>query len=183
MRKFYLPIILFLIIAFTGCSKKSDDYYMGQAKKSVGEKNIPAAVEAYQNLVTNYPNSPMAPQALFELASLYQNKMVKSDNQANGQTGLNDTQSLEKAISLFKSIFDKYPQSDYAPKALFMAGFIQSNDLKEFNDATATFNLFIQKYPNNEMVSSAKEELNNMGLTPEDILKKKNDSKVNVSKK
>ncbi|MCL5030604.1 MAG: tetratricopeptide repeat protein [Bacteroidetes bacterium] len=183
IRNFYIPIIFLILVVFEGCSKKSDDYYMGQAKKSVEQKNIPAAVEAYQDLVTNYPNSQMAPQALFELATLYQNKMVKNDNQSNGQAELTDTQSLEKAISLFRSIFDKYPNSEYAPKALFMSGFIQSNDLKQFSDATATFNLFIQKYPNNELVSSAKEELNNMGLSPEDILQKKNNSKVDVSNK
>ena len=183
MKNYFIPIIFLILVVFEGCSKKSDDYYMGLAKKSVEQKNIPAAVEAYQDLVSNYPNSPMAPQALFELATLYQNKMIKNDNQSNGQAELTDTQSLEKAISLFKSIFDKYPQSDYAPKALFMSGFIESNDLKQFNDATITFNLFLQKYPNNELVSSAKEELNNMGLSPEEIIKKKNDSKVNVSNK
>ncbi len=183
MKNYFIPIIFLIVVVFEGCSKKTDEYYMEQAKKSVEQKNIQAAVDSYQSLVTEYPNSPMAPQALFELATLYQNKMVKNDNQAAGQANLSDTQSLEKAVSLFRNVFDKYPNSEHAPKALFMSGFIQANDLKKYNDAIITFNLFIQKYPNNELVSSAKEELNNMGLSPEEIIQKKNDSKADVSNK
>ncbi len=155
---------------------------MDQAKKSVEQNNIQAAVEAYQTLVNEYPESPKAPEALFQLATLYQNKMVKNANTSAGQPALTDTQSLEKAVSIFRSVYDKYPQSGKAPKALFMSGFIQANDLKQFNQATATFNLFIQKFPNDELAISAKEELNNMGLTPEQILQK-NAEKVNVSNK
>jgi hypothetical protein len=32
--------------------------------------------------------------------------------------------------------------------------------------------LFIEKYPDHELAASAKEELENMGLTPEEILQK-----------
>ena len=158
--------LLLIALAFAGCSKKSDEYYMEQAKSAAEKNNIQEAVTAYQNLVKEYPQSPKAPEAIFQLATLYQNKMVKEDN-------LTDTQSLEKAVELFRSIYDKYPQSDIAAKALFMSGFIQSNELKQFPEATSTFNLFLQKFPNNDLASSAKEELNNMGLTPEQILKKK----------
>ena len=33
------------------------------------------------------------------------------------------------------------------------------------------YNLFLEKYPSHPLAVSAKEELNNMGLTPEEILK------------
>jgi hypothetical protein len=32
----------------------------------------------------------------------------------------------------------------------------------------------LQKYPNHELAGSAREELNNLGLSPEEILKRKN---------
>ena len=158
--------ILLMALAFVGCSKKSDEYYLEQAKSAAEKNNIQEAVTAYQNLVKEYPESPKVPEALFQLATLYQNRMVKEGN-------LTDVQSLEKAVEIFRSIYDKYPQSNLSAKALFMSGFIQSNELKQYPEATATFNLFLQKFPNNDLASSAKEELNNMGLTPEQILKKK----------
>ena len=165
MKLKYITVIL-IALTIAGCSKKSDEYYLEQAKSAAEKNNIEEAVNAYQNLIKEYPQSAKAPEALFQLATLYQNKMVKQEN-------LTDAQSLEKAVELFRTIYDKYPQNSLAAKALFMSGFIQSNELKEYPEATATFNLFLQKFPQNDLASSAKEELNNMGLTPEEILKKK----------
>ena len=55
---------------------------------------------------------------------------------------------------------------------LFMAGFVQANDLHDYDAASETYNLFLKTYPDHELATSAKEELDNMGLTPEEILKK-----------
>ncbi len=159
-----LLLILLLGITLVGCGKKTDDDYLKSAKESVDNNNIPEAVTAYENLIKEYPQSPKAPEAIFQLASLYQNKMVKS---------VDEKASLLKAVDLFKSIYEKYPDSHLAPKSLFMSGFILANDLNDFDKATSTFNLFLQKFPNDALASSAKEELDNMGLSPEEILKKK----------
>jgi len=172
MKLLSITSVLIIFLFISGCSKKTDEQYLNEAKTSVSNNNISEAVTAYQKLIEEYPNSPKAPEAVFQLATLYQNKMIKNIPQ---------NQSLQKAISLFRSIFDKYPQSELAPKALFMSGFIQANDLKSYNEATASFTLFLQKFPNNELASSAKEELDNMGLTPEEILQKKKNVKADVS--
>src|SRR5271157_352343 len=71
--------ILFVVI-LSSCSKKSDDYYMDQASKSIQQNNIDGAVQAYQNLIKEYPQSLKAPEALSQLAAFYQNKMVKKEN-------------------------------------------------------------------------------------------------------
>lgn len=172
MKILYFTSFIIVILFISGCSKKTDDQYLNEAKTNIENHNIDKAVTAYQDLIKEYPNSPKAPEAIFELATLYQNKMVKNIPQ---------NQSLQKSIGLFRSIFDKYPKSKLAPKALFMSGFIQANDLKSYDEATASFTLFLQKFPNNELASSAKEELDNMGLTPEEILQKKKHIKADVS--
>lgn len=163
-------ISLFVSLLFFGCGKKSADDYLKSAQKSVKANNITEAVDSYQKLVKNYPNNPKTPHALFELATLYQNKMVKS---------ISAEESLEKSVQLFKSVFEKYPDSKIAPKSLFMSGFVQANDLKEYNKASDTFRLFLKKYPKHTLAASAKEELDNMGLSPEEILKKKSESSKN----
>ena len=53
-----------------------------------------------------------------------------------------------------------------------MAGFVQSNELHDYDGATETYNSFLKVFPDHELAASAKEELNNMGLTPEEILEK-----------
>jgi TolA-binding protein len=162
MKKTYIILLIGIILA--GCGKKDPQEYMEQAKAGVAANNIAEAVSSYQKLVKEYPDSPQASEALFQLGTLYQNKMV---------TNIEAKASLEKAVDIFKSISDKYPQSKLAPKSLFMSGFILANDLKEYNKATVIFNIFLKKYPNSDLVNSAKEELDNMGLSPEEILKNK----------
>ena len=168
MKSFALSFILILGIIFTGCSKKSDVDYMDVANKSIKQNNISKAVESYQTLLKEYPHSHEAPDAMFRLATLYQNKLVKN---------ISEKESLEKAVSLFEELNTKYSGSKIAPKALFMSGFVLANDIRDFNRATAVFRKFIRIYPNNELTSSAREELNNMGMTPAEILEKKQDSK------
>ena len=157
-------LLLFTGLLLAGCGKKGPEDYMKEAKSGIDGKNISAAVTAYQNVVNEYPDSPQAPEALFQLGTLYQNKMV---------TNIEAKASLEKAVDIFKSISDKYSDDKLAPKSLFMSGFILANDLKEYNKATIIFNIFLKKYPKSDLVNSAKEELDNMGLSPEEILKNK----------
>jgi hypothetical protein len=42
----------------------------------------------------------------------------------------------------------------------------------KFDEATKSYKLFLEKYPNDPLAVSAKEELDNMGIPPEEILKR-----------
>lgn len=161
--KSILSILILLLVV--GCSpKKSDKELFEDAKKNLKEDKISEAVVTFEELVNDNPESKLAPEALSELASIYQNKLVKS---------LSEKENLEKAVTAFKRIHTEYPKSDYAPSGLFMAGFINANELKNFDEATSIYKQFLQEYPDNELAASAQAELDNMGLTPEEILQNK----------
>ena len=154
---------LLVLILFVSCSsKKSDKELFDEAKKNLKENKISEAVTGFDQLVNDYSDSKLAPEALSQLASLYQNKLVKS---------LSEQENLEKAISLFKRVHDEYPKSEYAPSGLFMAAFISANELKKYDEATALYKQFLKEYPDNDLAASAQAELDNMGLSPEDILR------------
>lgn len=148
----------------SGCSSKSSNDYMMAAHESMMKKNIIEAVNNYETVAKDFPESADAPEALFQLASIYQNKMVSN---------IPERETYQKASEIFRKVFDKYPNHKKAPMALFLSGFILANDLRNYDAATSTYNLFLKKYPENELATSAKEELNNMGLTPDQILQKK----------
>jgi TolA-binding protein len=163
--------LLALTVLLFGCAKKkSAAEYMQVAKIGIEQKKIAETIKAYETLVSELPGDSLAPEALYQLGTIYQNKMAPD---------FKETESMEKAVSVFKSVCDKYPDSKQAQISLFMAGFIQANDLKKYQDATATYNLFLQKYPKSDMASAARDELNNMGLTPEQIIAKKELTKTN----
>jgi TolA-binding protein len=119
---------------------------------------------ALEEITNDYPESKLAPESISQLASIYQNKQIKN---------LSEKESLEKAIQLFIKLHDEYPSSEYAPSGLFMAGFIYANDLKNFDEATKYYHQFLKEYPNDDLAASAQAELDNMGLTPEEILQKR----------
>lgn len=158
-------IIAFLtLLLFFGCSaKKSDKELFDEAQTNLKEQKFPEAVISFEALINDHPDSELAPKALSQLASIYQNKQIKN---------LSEKENLDKAIELFKKLHDDYPSSEYAPSGLFMAGFIYANDLKNYEEATAMYKQFLKEYPDNELAESAQAELDNMGLSPEEILLK-----------
>ncbi len=159
-----LSVLFTSTILLTGCSSKSSGDYMKAAHENMMKKNISEAVTDYESVVKEFPQSSEAPDALFQIATIYQNKMVKD---------LSDNESYTKAANTFREVFDKYPNNEKAPMALFLSGFILANDLKNYEAATSTYNLFLEKFPKHELAASAREELDNMGLSPDQILQKK----------
>jgi TolA-binding protein len=153
--------VILLSVIIAGCSK-SDKGLWDDAVKFQKDEKVTEAIKSYEQIFEKHPDSPLAPKALFEIGKLYQSRSVKD---------LDVVASLKKAIEYYGKIFKEYPNSDEASKALFMKGFVESNELQDFQAAKASFNMFIQKYPNNEMIPSAKAELENMGKPPEEILK------------
>jgi hypothetical protein len=59
-----------------------------------------------------------------------------------------------------------------------MSGFIEANNLHQFDEATKTYRIFLEKYPDHELAESAKQELNTMGQAPDEILKQKKPKKM-----
>ena len=157
----YLIVLTFV---FIGCSKKSDQDYLKSAEENLKNNKVEEAVSEYENFVKDNPQSEKAPEALTKLASIYQNKMLKN---------LSAKESLEKSVKVYRQIFDDYPNSTQAPISLFMSAFILANELQKYHLAEVSYQLFLQKYPTHELANSAREELNNLGLSPEEILKRK----------
>jgi TolA-binding protein len=159
-----LSVFAIIIFFVAGCSKTTDKEYFDKAAESVKNGNISDAISSYEKLVDEYPESKLAPDALLKEAALYHDNKVKN---------VSKEESLTKSAEIFKLVAEKYPKNKQAPQSLFMAGFIYANELKNYDEATKIYKLFLEKYPDNELASSAKDELDNMGLTPEEILKKK----------
>lgn len=157
------------VFIFFGCSQKSGQDYLKSAEENLKNNKVKKAVSDLENFVKENPEDAKAPEALTKLASIYQNKMLKT---------LSDTESLQKAVNIYRKVYDDYPNSIQAPTSLFMSSFILANELQKYDLAKASYNLFLQKYPNHELANSAREELNNLGLSPEEILKRKNSPNI-----
>jgi len=85
-------------------------------------------------------------------------------------------QQPEKAIENFKKLLEYYPQGDKTASAMFMVGFIYANNLENYEEARIYYNKFIEKYPEHELVASARYELETLGkdINELDIFEKMN---------
>lgn len=66
-------------------------------------------------------------------------------------------------LRYYEQIVQKYPQSEFAPEALFMVGFVYAEELGSTVDADRAFNRVITEYPNSEVAKTAEWMINNMG--------------------
>ena len=72
-------------------------------------------------------------------------------------------------VRAYRRVVELYPDNEYAPQALFMVGFVESEEKKNYDQAEAAFKELVAKYPSSELAASAKWMLDNMrsDKTPE----------------
>lgn len=163
MKKAVILIFVVLGFIFTSCSTENEKELMQQAQNELQAKNYADAIVTLEKITTEFPGKVEAGQAYVEMAKLYQGRALK---------GLSERESYLKAVEYYKKVYEDYPDLEEAPGALFMCGFLQANVLHDLTTAEKTYKLFLEKYPNDELAASAKSELDNLGLTPEEILQK-----------
>jgi len=151
-----------LILLFAGCGKNEKDQFE-EANRLVKDKKYTEAVAAYEKVVKEFPTGDLAPKATYEIAKLYQSAIIP---------GIDEVASQEKAVEYYQKVFVTSPKHELAPSSLFMSGFIQANNLGKYQEATITYKKFLETYPTNELADDAKVELDNMGLSPEEIIAK-----------
>lgn len=156
-----ITAVFFITIFLIGCSSNKDKEMFESASELYKAKNFSAAVTEYEKLIKEYPNSQYAEDSYFALAGIFQ--MNKIDN-------LKRVQSAQKAIEYYQQFYNQFSDSENAPKALFMIGFMRANDLNEYDSARLAYNEFLKKFPEHELAPSVKMELDNLGLTPDQII-------------
>jgi parvulin-like peptidyl-prolyl isomerase len=73
------------------------------------------------------------------------------------------TDNSEERIGFFREIVEKYPNDAYAPQALFMVGFVYSEELSDFVQARAAFTELIDRYPSSEVAETARWMIDHLG--------------------
>jgi len=160
MNKLY-SLIIIAVVFLTGCHSKSEQEYFDSAAEKAKVKNYSEVVKEYDQLAKDYPKGDLTCKGLLESAKIYQSFLIPN---------ISKDESLKKALEYYKRVSDDFEGKPEAEQSLFMIGFVQANELKQFDAAKNTYETFLRKYPNSQLVASVKLELNNMGKTPEEIL-------------
>ena len=164
MKKVLPSLFIFIVgLMIIQCSSKTDQEFYDSAKKLINDNKYDLALKEFEELLSTYPQSKIAAKANFEIGKIYHGKLINT---------VSEEESSKRALEFYKKVADNFSDSEEAPNSLFMVGFIQANELNQLEGAKSAYNSFLQKYPEHELVPSAKAELENLGVTPEEILRK-----------
>ena len=123
----------------------------------VSAENVIQLVDAYLLFAKQNPNDLQSPDFLFKALDV--------------AVGVN-AEGPQKAIDIADVLIEKYPDFEMTPMALFIKGFVYENMIGDLQNAEMTYRQFIEKYPESPMVEDVKATLENLGLTPEELIRK-----------
>ena len=83
----------------------------------------------------------------------------------------NGMKDYPQAIALWEEVLTKYPKSKEAAGARFSQAFTYEYYLGDIEKAKTAYQDFITRYPDNELAGQAKISMDNLGKTPEEMLK------------
>ncbi len=157
-------IYLLFMSLFMACQSGPNKVEMSESIKSL-EREIgtasqppPDKIEAFQNALVGYAE-----------AFPSDSNSVKFLSKAGETARL--LRQFDRAFEIFDKIEKNYPESRESAAAMFMKAFTLDNDLKKFEEAKLAYEAFLKKYPNDDFADDAQFLLNNLGKSPEEIIK------------
>ena len=126
----------------------ADEKGFGDREKALG------LVDMYINFANTYPDDSMAVENLFKAAEFCLNL-------GEGQ----------RAIELYDRVITEYPDFRKVPECYFLTGYVYENYLGDLENARIIYAAFIEKYPDNEFADDAEISIQNLGKTPEELIK------------
>lgn len=108
----------------------------------------------YVDYANQNPNDSLAADYLFKASDISMN--------------MNNPQNT---VALFKHIMSKYPDYKNIPTIMFLTGFVYDDQLQDYESAKKYYNEFLAKYPESDFADDARISLQNLGKTPEELIK------------
>lgn len=118
-------------------------------------------INAYRFVYFGCPTSSKADPSVVATAEL----MVEMGHQ------FNDNKTLRGAIEQYRFLRKEYPGSKYRFDALFTIGEIYKDDLDDPEEARATFENFLHKYPRNRLADDARSAMKELDADAEEVEK------------
>ena len=163
------PLFLISVVVISGCNffkssseektlaevKKTESSLYGEDKNFKFDENAARdVIRSYEDFVKQYPESKNSPEMLLKSADLYR--------------AMKDYQI---ALGVYQRIEKEYSNYEKLPQVVFLEGFVYENELFKLEKAKERYEYFLSKYPDHELADDVKFSLQNLGKSPEEIIK------------
>ena len=164
MKNKNFAFLLIIVLFIASCSPSRDKSVKNIAamekrlfspqSTSFDKAKWDSLISMYEAFCKRFSEDSLVPGYTFSAANI-------AMNTGNGQ----------KALTLFEQIINKYPHYSKAPLCLFFKGYVYENLQHDLTKAKEIYLQFIEKYPNNEFVPAAQSSIQNLGKTPEQMVR------------
>ena len=162
MKKFIVFFVLVFVLVLVGCNSndpaKRIEKLEQQAFSTDGAINPQVAsdlVSAYCDFADANPNDAMAPEYLFKAVDVSMN--------------LNEPQHT---IYIIDKLLKEYPDFPHTQAALFIEAFIFETRYNNLDMAKKLYQQYLEMYPDGEFANDCKSSIENLGLSPEELVRK-----------
>lgn len=111
-------------------------------------------IKAYISFADEFPDADETPEFLFKAGDMSMNLKMP-----------------QKAIQVFDRVLKNYPDYEKAAQCLFLKGYVYENEIGDLNAAKKIYEDFIAKYPDDEFADDAAVSIQNLGKSPEELIK------------
>ena len=160
MKKFLFFVVIALVL--TGCNSndpvKRIEKLEKQAfatEKAIDPEVASDLVSAYCDFADANPSDAMAPEYLFKAVDVSMN--------------INEPQ---RTIYIIDKLLKEYPEYPRTQAALFVKAFIFETRYNNLDMAKKIYEQYLEQYPDGEFAKDCKASIENLGLTPEELVKK-----------
>jgi tetratricopeptide (TPR) repeat protein len=165
MHKGRLSVYVILLAGFVlACSspiekkmtaiKTLEDSLFSDETKIIDRAKANELITLYIDFADNFKDDKRAAENLFKAGDMAMNLNMP-----------------HKAIQIFDRIMNDYADFKKSPQCLFLKGYIYENDLKDLANAKKFYEEFLLKYPNDEFADDAEISIQNLGKTPEELIR------------
>ncbi|MDZ7741781.1 MAG: tetratricopeptide repeat protein [Bacteroidota bacterium] len=134
-------------------TQNEEALFAGEAK-GIDKGKAALLINSYVQYADAFPEDSMSPDYLFRAADISMNIFE------SGQ-----------AIDLYNRIINNYPEYEKVPQCVFLKAFVYENNLNDLNSAKKYYKEFLAKYPDDEFADDAEMSLQNLGKSPEELIK------------
>src|SRR5215469_5059644 len=121
----------------------------GRPSKDRTRRDYQRVIDAFRRVYFGSPASSKADASVVAVAEL----------EVEMGRHFDDNKILQAAVKQYEFLRKEYPGSKYRFDALFTIGEIYKDDLDDPEEAKATFELFLKKYPHNRLVAETRDAI------------------------
>jgi len=140
------------------------------ARRAADAEAYDVALEAYDELLSRYPNAPVAPEARRSLGDMHRRWAETTGERVFDDRGHRvDAPHYEAAVAAYQTYLQQYPNRDAYPAVLQKLGRLQQDVFLRLNEAASTLREVVDRYPESEAADEARYDLGRLALMRNDL--------------